>query len=203
MILPRTLILGLAGALAFFPVPARAAAPMAQLRTAIEEVIRILEDPTLKPEAKARERQARVGAAVSHLFDYLEIGRRALGRHWRSRSEPEREEFVRLFRALLERTYLPKIALYQGERVRFLGEAVDGDRATVRTLLITRQGQEIPVAYRLNLRNGNWLIFDIVVEGVSLVGNYRAQFDKIIQRGSYQELVARIKQKLTVPVPPA
>lgn len=196
MKLTRALILGIAGSVALFQVAAWADAPADRLRTAMEEVIRILEDPALKPEAKASERQARVRAAVVDLIDFPEMARRVLGRHWPALTELERQEFVGLFRALLERTYLPKIALYGGERVRIVDEAVDGDFATVRTLLVTRQGQEIPVSYRLRHRDGQWLVFDISVEGVSLVANYRTQFNEIIQRGSYQELVKRIKQKL-------
>jgi len=199
MIRPRALRLGLTVTLALLQVSAWAATPTDQLRVALDEVIRILDDPSLKPKAKAQERQARVRAAVSDLFDFPQIAQRALGRHWRPLSEPERQRFAGLFRALLEDTYLPKIALYQGERVRFVGELVDGNFAEVRSLLITRQGQEIPVTYRLGRRDGHWLIFDILVEGVSLVSNYRSQFNEIIQRASYRELVRRIERKLAEP----
>ena len=196
MTLCRALVLGLVGTLALLQVSAWANSPTDQLRTALEEVIRILDDPSLKPKAKEKERQARVRAAVSGLFDFPEIARRVLGRHWRPLSESEREEFVSLFRAFIEHIYLPKIALYQGERVRFLSEAVDGNFAEVRSVLITRQGQEIPITYRLGQRHGHWLLFDILVEGVSLTSNYRSQFNEIIQRASYQELVRRIERKL-------
>ena len=202
MIPRRALILGLAATLAILQVSAWANTPTDQLRIALEEVIRILDDPSLKPKTKEKERQALVRAAVSGLFDFLEIARRVLGRHWRPLSQQEREEFVSLFRAFLERIYLPKIALYQGERIRFVGESVDGNFAEVRSLLITRQGQEIPVAYRLDRRDGHWLIFDVLVEGVSLVSNYRSQFNEIIQRASFQELVRRIERKLTEPPSP-
>lgn len=196
----RALVLGLVGTLALLQVSAWANSPTDQLRTALEEVIRILDDPSLKPKAKEQERQAQVRAAVSGLFDFPEIARRALGRHWRPLSQQEREEFVSLFRAFLERIYLPKIVLYHGERVRFLSEAVDGNFGEVRSVLITRQGQEIPVTYRLGQRDGHWLIFDILVEGVSLTANYRSQFNEIIQRASYQELVRRIERKLAEPM---
>lgn len=202
MTLPRALILAIVGSLALFPVAAGADTPADLLRTALEDAIRILEDRTLKPAAKAQERQARVRAAVSPLIDFPEVARRAPGRHWRSLTEQEREEFVGLFRALLEHTYLPKIALYQGERIRFVGESVEGDLATVRSLLVTREGQEIPITYRLGRRDGRWLVYDIAVEGVSLTSNYRSQFNEIIQRGSFQALVKRIKQKLVTPASP-
>lgn len=196
----RALISGLVSSLALLPSAAWATTPTETLRPALEEVIRILEDPSLKPEAKARERQARLRAAVVDLIDFPEMGRRALGRHWQSLTPAQREEFVSLFRALIEHTYLPKIALYQGERVRFAGESVDRDLATVQTVVIAPDGKEIPTSYRLHTRSGQWVIYDISIEGISLVSNYRSQFDQIIQRGSYQDLVKRIKQKLTTPL---
>jgi len=207
MILRRSLILAIVGSLPLGSLPllqvaAWAGPPTDQLRPAFDEVIQILDDPSLKPGSKAAARQARVRAVVVDLFDFPEMASRSLGRHWRALSEWEREEFVRLFRALLEHTYLPKIALYQSERVRFTGEAVDGDLATVQSLVITRDGKEVPVSYRLRLRDGRWLVYDISGEGISLIGNYRSQFNEIIQRRSYQELVRRIREKLTSPASP-
>ena len=196
MVQSRLLILGLAGTLALLPVPAWAGGPTEQLRTAAEKVIQILDDPALKPEAQALERQAAVRAAVIDLLDFPEISRRALARHWRALSEPEREEFVRLFRALLDRTYLPQIKLYQGERIQFVGESVDGDFAAVQARVVTRRGQEATVMFRLHRLGERWLIYDVSVEGLSLVGNYRAQFNQIIQRATYQGLITRIRQKL-------
>jgi phospholipid transport system substrate-binding protein len=192
----RVPILGLVAALALFPVPAGAGAPTDQLRAAAEKVTQILDDPAFQAEARAPERQAAVRAAVVDLLDFAEISRRALARHWRPLSEAEREEFVRLFRALLDRTYLPQIKLYQGERIQFVGESVDGDFAAVQARVLTRRGQEAAVMFRLHRPGERWLIYDVSVEGISLVANYRAQFDQIIQRASYQGLVTRIKQKL-------
>ena len=183
----RPVILGLVGSLALLPTPAAAGAPTDTLRAAAEKVIQILDDPVLKPEARA---------PAIDILDFTEISRRALGRHWRSLSDAEREEFVRLFRALLDRTYLPQIRLYQGERIQFVGESVDGDFSAVQARVATRRGQEAAVIFRLHRPSERWLIYDVSVEGISLVGNYRAQFDQIIQRASYQALVTRIKQKL-------
>lgn len=199
MTLYRSLTGAIAGFLALLPVAAWPASPTEQLRPALEEVIRILDDPSLKPESQARERQTRVRAAVIDLIDFPEMARRSLGLHWRSLNEREREEFVGLFRELLEHTYVPKIALYQGERVRFVGESIDGDLATVQGFVVTRSHKEVPFAYRLRQRDGRWLVYDISVEGISLVSNYRSQFNGIIQRGSFQELVKRIKEKLDSP----
>ncbi len=190
------LIVILAGSLAFLPPPAGAGAPTDQLRAAAEKVVQILDDPALQAEARAPERQAAVRAALIDLFDFAEVSRRALARHWRALSDPERAEFVALFRAFLDRTYLPQIRLYQGERIQFVGESVDGDFAAVQARVATRRGQEAAVIFRLHRPGERWLIYDVSVEGISLVGNYRAQFDQIIQRTSYQALVSRIKQKL-------
>jgi phospholipid transport system substrate-binding protein len=193
----RVPIFGLVAALALLPGPVEAGAPTERLRAAAEKAIQILDDPALQAEAQALERQAAVRAVVADLLDFAEISRRALGRHWRPLSEAEREEFVRLFRALLDRTYLPQIKLYQGERIQFVGESVDGDFAAVQARVLTRRDQEASVIFRLHRPGERWLIYDISVEGISLVANYRAQFNQIIQRSSYEGLVTRIKQKLT------
>lgn len=193
----RALTLGLFTVIALFAAPARAVTPTETLRPAAEEVTRILEDPALK--SLPQERQARVRAVMNDLFDYPEIAMRVLGRHWRSLSQSERNEFVQLFREFLDHTYLPRVSLYRGERVRFVGESVDGDLATVQTLVVTRQGKEVPVNYRLDQRDGRWRVYDISVEGISFVGNYRSQFDQIIARGSFRDLTERLKQKLAAP----
>ena len=195
MISCRVLIAGVAGAL-LVQVAAWAGAPTEQLRPALEELIQVLEDQALKPDSKTKEREARARAAVIDLVDFPEMARRTLGPHWRSLGESERDEFIRLFRALLEHTYLPKIALYRGERVRFVGESVDGDLAAVQAVVVTRDRKEVPVLYRLRQRDQRWLVYDIAVEGISLVNNYRSQFTQIMQRGSYQELAKRIRQRL-------
>jgi len=198
MISRRVLIAGVAGAL-LVQVAAWAGAPTDRVQPVIQELTQILEDPALQHASKAKEREARVRAAVVDLIDFPEMARRTLGPHWRSLGESERAEFVRLFRALLEHTYLPKISLYRGERVRFVGESVDGDLAAVHAVVITRSQREVAVLYRLRQRDQRWLLYDIAVEGIGLISNYRSQFTQIMQRGSYRELVGRIRQKLDSP----
>lgn len=195
MIFARPAILAFVGSLVLLPLPAGAGAPTEQVRVAVEKAIQVLEDPALQPDGKAPERQAAVRAAIVDLLDFTEIGRRALARHWRPLTDSDRQEFVALFRTLLERTYLPKIKLYKGQRLQFLGEAMDGGLASVHAKVVTRRGQEVDVTFRLHQRGERWLVFDTTVEGISLVSNYRAQFDQIIQRESYRGLVARLKQR--------
>jgi phospholipid transport system substrate-binding protein len=173
--------------------PARAGAPTDQLKASVEQVIRILEDPALKPEAMTRERRDAIRREATNIIDFGETARRALGRHWQGLGEPERQEFVALFADLMERAYISRLEQYSGERIAYLSESVDGDTATVRTRLVTKRGVEIPADYRMLRRGDRWRIYDIMVEGVSLVANYRTQFNRIIETSSYDELVRRMK----------
>ena len=129
------------------------------------------------------------------IFDFTETAKRSLGRHWQPRTPAERKEFVDLFANLLERSYLSKIELYSGERIAYLGDTIEGDQATVRTRIVTKHGTEIPVDYKMYKQGDRWLVYDVIIEGVSLIANYRTQFNKIIQTSSYQELVRKMKTK--------
>ena len=177
-----------------------AGAPTDQLRGRVDRVLRLLEDPQLKPEARAVERRASIRAIVAEIFDFRELSQRALGPHWQGRTPDERDEFIQLFADLLERSYIDKIELYSGaERIQYTGEVLDGDQvATVRTRIVTKQGTEIPVDYRMRRVGADrWLVYDVAIEGVSLVANYRAQFNRIIQRSSYKGLVEQLTARLT------
>ena len=174
---------------------ATAGPPTDQLRRSIELVLRILSDPGLKQEAKTAERRAMIRTVANEIFDFSEISQRSLARHWQARTPGERQEFVRLFGDLLEHSYITKIESYSGETIQYAGELPDGDQATVKTRIVTRQGTEIPVDYRM-FRNGErWRSYDVAIEGVSLVANYRSQFNAIIQRSGYPDLVAKLKAK--------
>jgi phospholipid transport system substrate-binding protein len=156
-------------------------------------VIKVLDDPVLQQPDRRRDRRAAVRRIAAEIFDLEETARRALGRHWQVRTPEEREQFVKAFADLLERTYIAKIDLYGGERVRVTGEKLEGDRAAVRGQVISRGGIEIPVEARLHRKAGQWYIYDVSVENISLVANYRAQFDRIIRTGSYAELMRRMR----------
>jgi len=174
-------------------VPARAGAPTDTVREYTDAVVRVLEDPSLKTEDKKADRRAMVRKIAIDIFDVQETARRALGPHWQQRTPPEREEFVQLFADLLERTYINKIDLFGGERLKFTEEKVDGDHAVVRAKVVTKQGTEVPVEARMLNRTGRWQIYDVVIENISLIGNYRSQFDRIIRTASYPELVKRLR----------
>ena len=164
-----------------------------QLRARVERVIALLDDRELK--ARPAARRAALRTAATDIFDFAEITRRSLGRHWQATSPSEREDLVALMTALLERSYLSRIEQYSGERIVFAGETAEGDLATVRTRLVTKGGVETPIDYRLYKVGDRWMVYDVSVEGVSLVANYRSQFNKIIQTSSAHGLVERLRAR--------
>ena len=181
--------------LLFAPHQAWGGPPSEQLKSSLDRVIQILEDPALKVDGKVKERRTAVRKVANDIFDFAETARRSLARHWQGRTDKEREEFVQLFSDLLERSYISKIELYGGEKIQYAREQLDGDYAMVSAKILTKQGQEVPVDYRMLRREDRWLVYDVIIEGVSLISNYRTQFNKIIQTSSYGELVKKMRTK--------
>jgi phospholipid transport system substrate-binding protein len=171
--------------------PAWAGPPTEQLRAYTDKVVRILEDPALNQA----QRRTEIQAVALEAFDVAEAARRALGPHWPKRSAAERDEFTGLFQGLLERGYLSRIGEYGGEKVQYVGERVDGDFATVRAQIVTSKGTQVPVEARVLRRGERWLMYDVLIENVSLVASYRSQFDRVIRTSSYEELVRRLKDR--------
>jgi len=183
-------------ALVLAPVtPAHAGAPTEALKQHVDQVVKLLSDPSLRDRPEVRREKVR--KIAEDIFDYPDTARRALGPHWNARSPEERQEFVKLFSDILDRAYGSKIDLYQGERVHYVGETIDGSEATVKTTIVTKKGTEVPIDYRLHLKDGRWLVYDVIIEGVSLVANYRTQFNKIVQTEGYDSLVQRLRAKET------
>jgi phospholipid transport system substrate-binding protein len=194
----RHACLVLASALALVLLTGRGATagpPTDQLRESIDRALKALEDPELRKEIRTRERRAALRGIANETFDFEEMTKRALARHWHGRTPAEQKEFVQLFADLLERSYASKIELYGGEKISYVGESVEGELATVRTKIVTKQDTAVPVDYRMHRRGDRWLVYDVVIEGISLVANYRSQFNAIIQTSTYQGLVARMKTK--------
>jgi len=174
---------------------AQAGEPLDLVRTAVDKAIQTLKDPKLQSQDKKKERIDRLREALNPIFDYEEMAKRALGAHWRRRTPAEQEEFVKLFRDFLERIYSDKVDLYGGEKVRFGRELIDKDFAQVESTIIKPKGEELAVIYKLRQLNGQWKVYDAVVENISIVNNYRSQFDRIISSSSYEELVKRLQEK--------
>ena len=189
VVLAGVLVVGLSSA------PAAAGVPTDQLKGAVERVLKTLDDPALKGDARVGERRVAVRKIANEIFDFSEIAKRSMARHWQPLSEAQRTEFVGLFADLLERSYISKIETYGGEKIQYTAERADGDLATVSTRIVTKNGTEVPVDYRMIKRADRWLVYDVSIEGVSLVSSYRTQFNKIIQTTSYNELVSKLRNK--------
>lgn len=165
------------------------------VKSMVDDVIRVLRDETLKGPQKTKERRAKIRGIVKRGFDFEEMAKRSMGEHWKRRGEVEKREFVDLFSRFVEISYIDRIEAYNNEEVIYVGEVVEGKRAIVKSKVITTQGKEIPISYRL-LKKDDWVVYDLQIEGVSLVSNYRSQFNEIIQNSSYEELIKRLKSKL-------
>lgn len=168
--------------------------PTEVVRTTITKVFRILEDEKLKDPAKLIPRRHMLEEVIASQFDYTEMSKRSLAAHWIPLTAGERAEFVELFKSFLSDRYAEKIEGYSGEQVSYLSERIEGDYAEVRTELRSSK-VKIPMDYRLHVKDGTWHAYDLVVDGVSLVKNYRSQFEKIIYKSSYQELVRRLRER--------
>jgi phospholipid transport system substrate-binding protein len=168
--------------------------PTEVVRQTINDVLRILEDPALKDPAKLRSRRRLLEEVVARRFDYAEMSKRALAAQWTPLTPAERTEFVEAFKSFLSDRYAEKIEGYSGEQVVYLSERIEGPYAEVRTKLRSSK-VEIPMDYRLLLQEGRWHAYDIVVDGVSLVKNYRSQFQKILRESSYQDLLTRLRSR--------
>ncbi|HUL37112.1 MAG TPA: ABC transporter substrate-binding protein [Thermodesulfobacteriota bacterium] len=177
-------------------VPVQAAGPTETIKQTTDKILSIIADPALKPSSKTAEREKLIRQAVDERFDWEEMARRSLATHWAKRTAEERKEFVPLFADLLERTYMKKVEDYSGEKVLYEKETKDGDYATVRIKIVTKKNKDIPVEYRLKKEGNDWLIYDVSIEGVSLVNNYRTQFNSIITQSSYENLIKRLKEKV-------
>ena len=178
-----------------------AGAPSDQLKQSVEKIQTILADPSLKGEAKSANRRQMLKEAVNERFAFDEMAKRSLGAQWQKRSAPEQQEFVRLFTDLLEGTYLSKLEEYSGEKVQFLNERQEKDFAEVNTKLINRKGEDFALDYRLVNLNGQWKVTDVVIENISLVNNYRSQFNRVLSRSTFEDLVQAMKQKkISAPV---
>jgi phospholipid transport system substrate-binding protein len=174
---------------------ASAGVPTDQLRGSVDKVLKLVGDPGGKREP-ARARRAALRKIADDIFDWEETARRSLGTHWQQRTPAEREEFVRVFADLLERSYISKIELYDGEKIGYAGDTIDGNQAIVRTRLVNKHGNEMGVNYKMLRRDGDrWKVYDVEIEGVSLVANYRTQINNLLRRTSYPELVRTMKSK--------
>jgi phospholipid transport system substrate-binding protein len=167
-----------------------------QLQTTIDKLLEILKDPSLKGEEHTEQRRDALRKVIRERFSQTKMAQLTLGRHWRKRTREEKKQFAELFGKLLEKTYISKVEAYTDEKVVFVKEFVKKRKAQIYTKVVT-DTVEIPIDYRMfRKKDGTWMVYDIVIEGVSLVGNYRSQFDQSLQKGSYEDLVRDLKTKV-------
>jgi len=176
--------------------PSMAGEATEQIKETSDKIIAILSDPALKKPEKAQERERLLRATVDKRFDWEEMSRRTLARHWSRRTDKEKKEFIDLFGKFLERTYMHKVDDYSGEKVVYGGEKIEGNYGIVKIKIVGHNEREIPALYRVKKKGKKWYVYDVSVEGVSLINNYRTQFNSIIVRSSYDKLVQKLKAKL-------
>ena len=167
-----------------------ATGPRETVESALTRVVSVFQDTELRVD-----RRAEVRRIARQLFDFDEMTRRTLSRHWAARSHEEQTEFVALFAELLERSYMNRLEGYADEKMTFVSEAVDGGYATVKSKVLTQRRTETAVDYRLHIRDGRWRVYDVLIDGVSFVSTSRSQFDRIITAESYETLVSKLRQK--------
>lgn len=175
--------------------------PLEMIRSTINQVTNILEHRAYQGEQHRQDRVEKVWQVVAPHFDMQELAQRALGARWRERTEGERQEFVQLFTALIEKAYSATLTRYTSD-VQFLfdEERIEDRSAEVDTRLVNSSlDKTIPIRYQLHQVGGQWLIYDVVIENVSLVRNYRTQFNRIMSQSSYENLVQEIKKKIEEP----
>jgi phospholipid transport system substrate-binding protein len=168
-----------------------------QMMQTTDKFLSILSDPTLKDSSKTEERQGLLRKTLDERFDWEEMAHRSLSKCWAQRTEEEKKEFVHLFADLVERTYVKKVAEgYSGEKVFYEGENIAADYGTLKVKIVTKKNTDIVVEYRFRRGGDSWLIYDVSIEGVSLVNNYRAQFESIMSKVSYADLIKVLTDKV-------
>lgn len=167
-----------------------------RIKTATDKLIVILTDHDLDPPEMEEKRANMIRETVNTVFDWEAFSQRALGRHWKNLNKNEKEEFIPLFGQLIERTYMDKTRQYSGQQMNFISEETDEKYGVVDAEVILKNETNIPIQFRVIKRNEKWFIYDVYVESVSLVNNYRVQFNDILTKSGYGELIKRLKTKL-------
>lgn len=173
-----------------------AGVPTDQIRVTVDRVLRILKDPALNSAGATESRRSELTKAILPRFDFEEMAKRSLGAEWRRRTPAEQEEFIRLFTELLKNSYIESIESYRGEKVIYRSESQDDAYADVGTKVINDRGEEFTIDYRLNLEGSEWKVYDVIIENISIVNNYRSQFSRILGRSSFADLLRTIRDKV-------
>jgi phospholipid transport system substrate-binding protein len=170
--------------------------PTDQLREGVDRVLEVLRNPELSGDTRSDQRRIAISKIAGGIFDFGDMAKRALGQHWAERTPAERGEFVRLFTELIQRAYVGKVDQHAAAtKMTFRGETVDADYAVVKTTIPLSNGSTMPLDYRMHSTRDHWQVYDLNIDGISLVANYRAQFNRVIRTSSYAALVTRLKSQ--------
>ena len=178
-----------------------AGVPTEQIRSTVDRAMLVLKDPQLKPAAKTKERRDQLKQILFGRFDFTEMAKRALGANWRRLTPKEQEEFVQLFTELLEHAYADIIESYTEDKIIYVGERLDGSYADVASKVLASNGAEYSLNYKAHLVNSEWRVYDVIAENISVVNNFRSQFNRVIAKSSYAELVRRLREKAAFGAP--
>lgn len=173
---------------------ARAETPGQQIKTTVDQVVKTLKDSRYQGEAGKKQRRQQLRRLIFPRFDFAEMAKRSLGSHWQ-RNRDREKEFVSAFSNFVESSYVRQIESYKDEKIVYSRERMDGDFAEVDTKVVTNHGDEVPILYRLHLRAGSWKVYDVVINHISLVNNYRSQFRRILATSSINDLIERLRDK--------
>jgi len=177
----------------------RAGEPTDQIRQTTDQILAIVQDPALQGDEHVAERERRMKLKIDARFDWPAMARSAMGRHWAGLNEAQRQEFTGLFSDLIKKTYLAQLESYTGEKILYQGDRVDGKYGVANVTVVTLRGTDIPVNYRMLRGSAEWQVYDVSIEGVSLVNNYRSQISALFDRYPYDGLITRIKSRLATP----
>jgi len=178
------------------PVYAFAGVPLDTVKTNVNDVLEILRDPKLKGEAGKKVKEQRIEAAAEKLFDFVELSKRTLGMNWNKFTNVQRKEFVELFKTILKDAYVDKITAYTDEQVSFTKEVpLSETTVEVQSVVVTKSGS-VPIYYRTIKKDSGWKVFDVVIEGVSLINNYRTQFREILGNNPPEKLLETLRKKV-------
>lgn len=193
----RLILFILAGLMVIFSgSSAHAGEPTEAIRGAVNQGVEILKNAKLDTRQQRNQVIDRLRQVVYPLFDFNEMAMRSMGGNWRRLNPQQRQEFVSTFTALLEKTYADQIDLYNGQQVVYSGESIDNNYAQVDSRILDKNGQTYSVVYRLHRVDGRWRIYDVVAENISIVNNYRSQFNRVIARSSFEELLNTMKRQV-------
>ena len=192
----KRVLLGLSVLTLFIsPLQAKAGLPLDTIKEHVNNVLNVLRDPALQNEANKEAKEQKIESIANQMFDYVALSRLTLGRSWRDFNKEQQKEFVSLYRTILKKAYMDKILTYTDEKVVFDKEMMLAEnKAEVQTRIITKSA-DIPISYRMYLKDGQWRVYDVIVEGISLVQNYRTQFREILANNPPEEVLKILRQK--------